>query len=202
MKHTLLLTILETLVVSRIIFLEEYKNQLQKIPEKISCPNQQEWCENPVEYPEFIIRKVMTRQNEALKTLFEQDKIIEQNMNKTHDDLTIRMFETEFENVCHSETNYIRPKAARNKAGEFRFIVNQDEGNEENYIQLVKTVTCTTEGQECGHGMLSSPIETSCHQEYSDHKLVALSDNGEELVVDTFSFPSCCSCLMRNTLEY
>ena len=39
----------------------------------------------------------------------------------------------------------------------------------------------------------------SLHQEYSDIKLVALSENEEELIVETFQFPSCCICKVRTS---
>merc|ERR1712154_165905 len=45
-------------------------------------------------------------------------------------------------------------------------------------------------------------LTTKCRQEYSDHKLVALSQEGEELQVETFQFPSCCTCYISQFLEY
>ena len=86
------------------------------------------------------------------------------------------------------------------KKGKFMFIVNHPEGADE-YIQLVRLATWVSAGEECGQGRLASSVSTQCNQEYLDHKLVALSDTGEELVVDTFSFPSCCTCLMNTGLE-
>merc|ERR1712119_54565 len=61
------------------------------------------------------------------------------------------MHEDGFENICGLTTEYIMPRAAKNKDGQFRFIVNHPEG-------------------------------------------------GEELVIDTFTFPSCCTCLMRQNM--
>ena len=56
-------------------------------------------------------------------------------------------------------------------------------------------------GAECGGGRLAGAgVETRCQQEFSDHKLVTLGESGEELVVDTFSFPSCCTCLIGSDL--
>ena len=68
----------------------------------------------------------------------------------------------------------------------------------EEYLQLVKVTTCMADGEECAQGRLLRSISTMCKQEYLDLKLVVLS---EELVVDTFSFPSCCSCVFNNILE-
>merc|ERR1719244_1393361 len=104
------------------------------------------------------------------------------------------------ENICDTNTKYVTPRAAKNKAGQFVFIVNSPEGSEE-YIQLVKVTTCTNAGEQCAQGQLSGVMTTMCRQEYSDHKLVALSETGKELVVDTFSLPSCCSCVIDSSLQ-
>ena len=74
--------------------------------------------------------------------------------------------------------------------------MNHPDGDDE-YIQLVRVATCSGAGSECGGGRLEGAgVKTRCQQEYSDHKLVSLGESGEELVVDTFSFPSCCTCLI------
>ena len=110
------------------------------------------------------------------------------------------LHEDGFENICGLTTEYIMPRAAKNKNGQFRFIVNHPEGGDEQYIQLVRVARCAGAGEECGWGVMGPGIETRCHQEYLDHKLVALSESGEELVIDTFTFPSCCTCLMKQTM--
>jgi len=110
------------------------------------------------------------------------------------------LHEDGFENICGLTTEYIMPRAAKNKNGQFRFIVNHPEGGDEQYIQLVRVARCAGAGEECGYGVMGPGIETRCHQEYLDHKLVALSESGEELVIDTFTFPSCCSCLMKQNM--
>jgi len=111
------------------------------------------------------------------------------------------LHEDGFENICGLTTEYIMPRAAKNKNGQFRFIVNHPEGgNDEQYIQLVRVARCAGAGEECGLGMMGLGIETRCQQEYLDHKLVALSESGEELVIDTFTFPSCCTCLMKQNM--
>ena len=92
------------------------------------------------------------------------------------------------------------PKAAKNKKGQFKFLVNGGEGAKE-YIQLVKISQCMRAGESCGHGNIFTRHVTECRQEYSDHKMVALDEEGEELVIDTFSFPSCCSCYMQAGME-
>ena len=43
---------------------------------------------------------------------------------------------------------------------------------------------------------------TVCKQEYMDHKLVAISPDQSHVVIDTFSFPSCCSCHIQRSASW
>jgi Spaetzle len=38
-------------------------------------------------------------------------------------------------------------------------------------------------------------------QEYAEHKLLALDKDGKGLVIDSFRFPSCCTCNVITGLE-
>merc|ERR1719315_405291 len=143
------------------------------------CPDDLDWCDEPYHYPEHDILKAVTKQKKAVKIMFDKDDVPSPE-NKTNE-IGLRMFESEFENICDVDTTYIKPRAAKNKEGKFMFIVNHPEGADE-YIQLVRVATCISAGEECGQGRLASSVTTQCHQEYLDHKLVALSATGEELV--------------------
>ena len=142
-------------------------------------------------YPDRVISDLLKNNN----TVAEWFKIGEISTNSISDEK-----EEIVENICHTHTKHVTPRAAKNKAGQFVFIVNSPEGSEE-YIQLVRVTTCASAGLPCAQGQLAGVKTTMCRQEYSDHKLVALSETGEELVVDTFSLPSCCSCVIDNSLE-
>ena len=107
--------------------------------------------------------------------------------------------EDRYENVCSLTTSYRRPKYAKNTRGQSRFIVNIRKGegeSEEEYVQVVRVGVCATAGAECALGQ-----ETRCQQQFLEHKLVALSESGKELVIDTFSFPSCCTCVWRKSSQ-
>merc|ERR1711892_519310 len=201
-KKTLLYTTLEMKILisllvincatARIIFQLPEKVEEQPSAEKVReipptnstfCPDALDWCDEPFDYPENTILKAVAKQKKAIKTMFNNEDIPVPDNNSS--DIGLRMFEPQFENICDVDTTYIKPRAAKNKEGKFMFIVNHPEGADE-YIQL---------------GRVASSVSTQCHQEYLDHKLVALSATGEELVVDTFSFPSCCTCLMNTGLE-
>ena len=141
-------------------------------------------------YPHSVLANLVQNDNTLISSFF--DTLIGQRATSIIPDVD--------DNICDTESSYIAPRAANNKAGKFMFIVNHPEGFV-NYLQQVKVTTCLADGDQCAQGQLLGSISTRCKQEYSDHKLVALSESGEELVVDTFSFPSCCSCVFDNQLE-
>jgi len=179
---------------------------------KASCPDDAIWCDAPEEYPEEQIMKAVIKQKQTFKDIFDtkdksQDFIsISQpstNRNESFIGLETRIgpLDDQFKNICGLTTSYIKPRAAKNKDGEYRFIVNHPDGADE-YLQVVRVSTCNSNDEQCGGGIIESAglgLETKCQQEFSDHKLVALSATGEELVVEEFRFPSCCTCLIRET---
>lgn len=167
--------------------------QMNKIEDQTICENGTDYCTEPLRYPSREIRKALRKQKRIIKSMFDHDLYR----------LRLRSGFDIFhggENVCGMSTTHIMPKAARNKKGQFKFLVNGGEGTED-YIQLVKISQCLGVGEVCGKGKIFTKEVTECRQEYTDHKLVALDEEGKELIVDTFSFPSCCSCYMQTGLE-
>merc|ERR1712183_910150 len=166
------------------------------------CPGPEDWCDSPPDYPNQAILKAALRQNNTLGSLFDGKLLVEEKevpTETTENSVQSRTRFPQFEefveddmiNICSVKTEYIMPRAAKNKEGEYKFIVNHPEGGEE-YVQ-----------QACGHGLLAAGgVNTKCRQEYSDHKLVSLSATGEELQVETFRFPSCCTCYVSQFTEY
>jgi len=179
---------------------------------KASCPDDAIWCDAPEEYPEEQIMKAVIKQKQTFKDIFDtKDKsqdfisISQPSTNITESSIGIATrispLDDHFKNICGLTTSYIKPRAAKNKDGEYRFIVNHPDGADE-YLQVVRVSTCNSNDEQCGGGIIESAglgLETKCQQEFSDHKLVALSSSGEELVVEEFRFPSCCTCLIRET---
>merc|ERR1712226_1675304 len=144
------------------------------------CAGSEDWCDSPPDYPDQAILAAAVRQNNTLGSLFERK-------------LRLRNDFPEFEEFVED---------SKNKDGEYKFIVNHPEGGEE-YVQQVRVNICRAAEQSCGHGRLAdSGLDTKCRQDYSDHKLVSLSNTGEELQVETFRFPSCCSCFVSQFSEY
>jgi len=113
----------------------------------------------------------------------------------------------EWVNLCHETTTYQYPRLAKNKAGVSRFVVNSDGDDElSQYRQKVKMTRCDGSNGDnndddeyvLGNGGVCETFDnlvTRCKQEYSDHKLVAVDDEGQELIVDIFRFPSGCTCV-------
>merc|ERR1712183_190173 len=177
------------------------------------CPGPEDWCDSPPDYPDQAILKAALRQNNTLGSLFDSKLLVEEKevpTETTENSVQSRKGFPEFEefveddmiNICSVKTEYIMPRAAKNKEGEYKFIVNHPEGGEE-YVQQVRVNICRAAEQACGHGLLAAGgVNTKCRQEYSDHKLVSLSATGEELQVETFRFPSCCTCYVSQFTEY
>ena len=154
------------------------------------------WCE-PGNYPHETMTHYI-KKNTSFNQILDQDSDYDDNDSPNSFVIEVDVFS--YEHICPMTIDYIYPKAAMNKAGKFMFIVNRPAGSEE-YFQLVKVSLCYNPGGECGSGRLFSSVSTICMQEYTDHKLVALSETGQELVVDTFSFPSCCTCRFKEVIE-
>jgi len=96
--------------------------------------------------------------------------------------------------LCDTRSQYIYPKRAKNKADEYRYILNVP--NTE-YVQVVRIETCSDPGTSCrlqgGLRFSDFGVRTVCRQKYTYRKMMAISDNGEE-EVDLFKFPSACVC--------
>ena len=99
------------------------------------------------------------------------------------------------ERICEAVTQLTTPRHERNTRGEMRWIVNQPD-NRTDLTQVVKVTKCRV-GGKCYDGSLSSRDRTFCRQEYMDHKLVALNSDNSQVIIDTFSFPSCCTCYVQ-----
>merc|ERR1712236_29459 len=156
-------------------------------PAKPKCSSWgKSWCD-PSNYPDEKMTELI-RQNSSL------NQLLQTRSSFPFPDLS-------YQNVCPVTTNYIKPRAAMNMDGQFMFIVNEPSGSQE-YFQVVRVSICANDGQECGEGKIGITGATKCSQQFSEKKLLALSASGQELVIDTFSFPSCCTCMVQTGLEF
>ncbi|XP_071550516.1 uncharacterized protein [Panulirus ornatus] len=97
--------------------------------------------------------------------------------------------------LCPYESEYIMPRAALNNKGDWMFLVNLNEVSTE-YTQLVESKKCLR--NTCS-GSCSIPdgFNAVCQQQYVQKRLIALDGSGTMLATDTFWFPSCCVCKLR-----
>ena len=94
--------------------------------------------------------------------------------------------------ACEAVTKPVWPRTAINsRSGQKQFIVNQP-ANRTDLRQVVQVTECQSPNSTC-----SRQGHTRCKQEFMDHKLVALNVELQELVVDSFKFPSSCTCYVE-----
>jgi len=184
------------------------------------CSDGEDYCQHPSSYPAFKIAKALEKENSALlrnmlkqgnvtnkpekpqatsrlRPMKEHDSVIKLrsgliDFRRTDPVQSRTEPEPEYEKVCQSLTEDIFPRSAKNKNGQYRFIVN---GGPEEYVQTVSISKCVGAGLSCN---VDSEEETECRQEYIEHKLVSLDQTGQQLEVDTFPLPSGCSCYKQN----
>jgi len=156
------------------------------------------------DYPNYAIIKALARMNKYTKSIVKSLAKTSHNSGRSDMDISIRIggnddksFET---NVCATKKERSLPRGALNTNGEFMWILNSPAGREE-YVQSVDTTLCLGAEQECLSGQFSGH-STRCKQEYSEHKLLALDKNAEEIIIDNFRFPSCCTCQVSSSLEH
>ncbi|KAL1491075.1 hypothetical protein ABEB36_011728 [Hypothenemus hampei] len=99
--------------------------------------------------------------------------------------------------LCRSRSNFIMPKAALNSKGNWMYVVNMPETNQQ-YTQLVKSEMCADTNCN-GLCQLPQGYSSRCEQKYVQKRLIALEGSGSDLYSDTFWFPSCCICTISNS---
>ncbi|XP_076334692.1 uncharacterized protein LOC143238406 [Tachypleus tridentatus] len=95
-------------------------------------------------------------------------------------------------NTCSSKVVYERPLRARNKQGQWKFILNLKIPNGgKKYTQTVRLETCMYPGVQCRSS--SNSYSTRCHQKYNHQRLLAW-ENERGFHIDAFLLPAACSC--------
>jgi len=183
------------------------------------CSDGEDYCQQTSSYPASKIAKALEKENSALlRNMLKQGNVTKTSkpqatsrmrpMKEHNSAFMLRSGlidfrstepvqsrtepEPEYEKVCHSLTEDIFPRSAKNKEGQYRFIVNGGPGE---YVQTVSISKCVGAGLSCN---VDSDEETECRQEYIEHKLVSLDETGQQLELDTFPLPSGCSCYKQN----
>ena len=178
------------------------------------CVHGDNWCEHPAEYPDTFIKQVVEREVNIMMIVSVQIlnrthplwSLLQQNSQPSphhrhsyrHTHRQARLLQETSHPACQLLETFVRPRAARNTDLEWRFIVNDLSEEDTEYQQVVRVGKCEGTHHECS-GSWPGQV-TQCRQQYLDHKLVVLSLEGE-ILLDTFSFPSCCACHVLN-IEY
>ncbi|XP_012055864.1 PREDICTED: uncharacterized protein LOC105618944 [Atta cephalotes] len=102
-----------------------------------------------------------------------------------------RQSDSEIISLCPTRAQYIAPRAALNKQGNWMYVVNIPEQNK--YSQLVRSEKCLNDVCD---GICSIPegYKSRCQQQFVQKRLVALEGSGNRLYTDLFWFPHGCSC--------
>jgi len=190
---------------SRFVFPED--NEVEHSVQK--CDNGEDFCEHLPSYPAAKIAKAMQKEDSAfLRSMLKHgnDKTTPtppRSRTALESGINLRTFsvpakartqpELEYEKVCQSQSEDKQLQAAKNRKGQYRFIVNGGEGLEE-YHQTVTISKCVGGGLSCN---VDSHDDTECRQEYIEHKLVVYDPSGQQLANDIFPLPSGCSCYKK-----
>jgi len=179
--------------------------ELERLIDPDMLCSKQSYCTDPPNYPDKQLAGALAK-NPLLLGMFDNAVVEEVMQLRSGEVLGDGDGEDDeaFEevNACDSRTSYILPRAARSVKGSFMFIVNQPA--QEKLSQVVRVTTCREPGHSCYGGQLEGRggLRTVCRQQYTDHKLVALDQDKDEVVVETFTFPSCCSCFVAKDLPW
>ncbi|XP_050541641.1 uncharacterized protein LOC126905705 isoform X2 [Daktulosphaira vitifoliae] len=106
-----------------------------------------------------------------------------------------RKRQVEQDQLCQVNINNVYPRAALNTQGEWKYVVNMVRTPSDMYTQSIRSEICASPDQPCS-GICETPFgyTTTCKQKYVQKRLVALQGTGDNLYIDVFWFPHCCSC--------
>ena len=164
------------------------------------CGNGELYCSQPLHYPEAAIAKAL-RKNKRKAVIAELFDAPEPQLRFRSGELEII---EEFENVCPSQRRTIAPRVGTNAHNQQRYLVQggSDLAEFNGLVRTIETVQCLGsqaegERESCA---VTTGRRTECRQQHTEHRMVALDMERGELVVEAFSFPSCCSCMVHRGL--
>ncbi|XP_074093896.1 neurotrophin 1-like isoform X2 [Cotesia typhae] len=143
-----------------------------------------EFCEEVPDYPIEIVEKAL-RSKKSLELLNTKDRPLDPKPKFGND---------KSDGLCKGLSKYIIPRAAHNKDGETKYIINTKE-----YVQGMNVETCENVDSPCRLiDGFAVGYKTMCVQKFMYKKLVSLSDTGEA-ETDWFSMPASCCCKIEFT---
>ncbi|GFQ82103.1 hypothetical protein TNCT_461562 [Trichonephila clavata] len=144
------------------------------------------FCEEVDNYPEIEIRKVIKYSSEEFTELFGTMGISSR-----------KFSDIDEETLCPQRSRIFQPKAAVNENDQWAYVINDVD-----YVQTVTAEICEGDERPCRYldGTLPLGVSSVCKQKYAYKKLVALHPSKKKTYTDSFRFPSCCACYVRNPM--
>ncbi|XP_022242117.1 protein spaetzle 5-like isoform X2 [Limulus polyphemus] len=152
------------------------------------------FCETVEDYPALrVYEAVNSLPGDVLQMLLEKLSSEVQGRTKfSADDLTD-------EPICTSMLNTFKPQVGENIKKKWLYIVNNVEVE-----QFVTSETCSEDGNPCRYVKDNLPFgySSQCKQKYAYKNLLAIHPKKKSTFLDSFPFPSCCSCFIKLPPEF
>ena len=147
------------------------------------------YCESPKDYPIRTINRIISTQPNFIIKL---SKTISYDIRPKRD--TKGHFK-----ACPTTEMIIKPRVGTNAHKQQRYLVNNLTSKRgEKLIQTIRVSICDTQfGESCAGGFFYG-INTICKQQFSWQKLIAYDIERKQLIMESFTFPSGCSCLIHS----
>lgn len=151
-------------------------------------------------YPEHEINSILEQTPKELRDLFNVvNTELDTNMSLTErkashyvdDDYS----ESREESICASVTKLVWPRQAKLREDRLVYVPNNDK-----FKQVIPAEYCVNPDGECNylHDSLPYGAISSCRQKYASKKLLYLDELERRMVSDLFTYPSCCSCVIKH----
>ena len=108
--------------------------RVRRSPSLHPCSHGENWCEDPLEYPETFLHQIINSSHPLWPLLKENSLPHHHHHHSSH--RKGRVLGEASRPACQLEESFVRPRAARNKELEWRFIINDLEEDTE-YQQVV-----------------------------------------------------------------
>ena len=120
-----------------LLLLKEKAEINEVLARESGCPDGEEFCEVPLSYPSSKIARALEKVDSSFMRSLLNTTVDTEELDLARD-IAVRDFilsrtlpEPEFERVCTTKREFIQPRQAKSKSGDYRFIVNGGEGLEE-----------------------------------------------------------------------
>ncbi|XP_023220899.1 protein spaetzle 5-like isoform X2 [Centruroides sculpturatus] len=187
--------LMTAVVAQRIVYPEEgrrpsgyYSQRLS--PPRIRCDPRDTYCETVSNYP---LKEILGAVNGSFfRSLGRREgdrPAVESRRRPTEAD-------SEETRVCRVNRRLVFPKAAKDKNGIWRFLIDDERA----YRQPVLIEKCGDEGGPCSaiQDNLGPGFKTRCAQKYISKLMMAFDENSLRPFSEDFQFPVACVCYVRN----